>query len=65
MRASIRKGQQLAGLFALGCLLFNYPMIELFNRPTMVLGVPLLYAYLFGAWAALIALVAIIAGRAE
>ena len=65
MAASSRKAQRLGGLFALGCLLFNYPLIELFNRPIMVLGVPLLYAYLFCAWAALIALVVLIVERSD
>ena len=65
MAAPSRRAQRLAGLFALGSLLFNYPLIELFNRPIMVLGVPLLYAYLFAAWAALIALVAVIVERTD
>ena len=58
MSASSRKGERLAGLFLLGCLLFNYPLLALFNVPARVLGVPVLYAYLFAAWALLIALVA-------
>ena len=58
MAASRRRGQRLAALFALGFLLFNYPMVAVFDRPAMVLGVPLIYAYLFGAWALLIALAA-------
>jgi len=65
MHASSRKRQQLVGLFLLGCLLFNYPLITLFDRPVLVLGVPLLYAYLFGAWALIIALVAVIAERRD
>jgi len=65
VHASSRKRQQLVGLFLLGCLLFNYPLITLFDRPVLVLGVPLLYAYLFGAWALVIALVAVIAERRD
>jgi hypothetical protein len=65
MHASSRKRQQLVGLFLLGCLFFNYPLVTLFDRPLLVLGVPLLYAYLFGAWALLIALVALIVERRE
>jgi hypothetical protein len=65
MAASRRRGQRLAALFALGVLLFNYPMVALFDRPAMVLGVPLLYAYLFGAWALLIALAAWAVGAAD
>ena len=60
-----RKGQRLAGLFLLGCLLFNYPLLALFNVRATLYGVPLLYAYLFAAWALLIALVAIIMERTD
>ena len=49
-------GRRLAGLFLLGLLLFNFPLLSLFNRPVMVLGVPLLYLYLFVAWWGIIAL---------
>lgn len=45
-------------LFLLGCLLFNYPPLAIFNRPEFVLGIPLLYVYVFAAWALLIALLA-------
>ena len=58
MAKSSRSAQQLVGLFLLGCLLFNYPLLVLFNVRASVLGIPVLYAYLFAAWALLIALVA-------
>ena len=47
-------------LFLLGCLLFFYPLLSLFNTARTVLGVPMLYAYLFAAWAALIVLMALV-----
>ena len=53
----------LAALFLLGCLLFNYPLLALFNRDIEVLGIPLLYAYVFGAWLALIVLMALAVER--
>lgn len=52
------KGQRLFALFLLGNLLFNYPLLALFNRPDSLFGIPVLYLYVFGAWAALIALLA-------
>jgi hypothetical protein len=52
------KGQRLIALFVLGSLLFNYPVLSLFNVPAIVFGVPVLYAYIFAAWALLIALMA-------
>jgi hypothetical protein len=55
------KGQRFVALCMLGLLLFNYPILALFNLSGTVSGVPVLYAYLFVAWAALIALMAIVA----
>lgn len=49
---------QLVAIAILGALLFNYPILALFNRPGTFLGIPLLYAWIFGAWAGLIALMA-------
>jgi hypothetical protein len=51
--------QRLAALFLLGWLLFNFPLLALFNRTVEVLGIPLLYAYIFGVWLALIVLMAL------
>jgi hypothetical protein len=48
----------LAAVFLLGCLLLNYPFLSLFNKPGEILGVPLLYVYIFAAWAVLIMLMA-------
>ena len=60
-----RKSERLAGLFLLGCLLFNFPLLALFNVRATLFGIPLLYAYLFAAWALLIALVAVIVERSD
>ena len=49
---------RLLALFLGGCLLFGYPFLELFSRPSTVAGIPLLYVYLFTAWAVFIALIA-------
>jgi hypothetical protein len=51
-------GQRLAAIFLLGCVLFNYPLLSLFNKPSEILDVPLLYIYIFGAWALLIGVMA-------
>jgi len=60
MPKSSRMGQRLIGLFLLGCLLFNYPMLAVFNARGAVLGIPVLYAYVFTTWALLIALMALV-----
>jgi len=57
------KGQRLAALFLLSNLLFNYPMLALFNTPDTISGIPLLYLYVFSAWALLIVLLALIVER--
>jgi predicted permease len=54
------KSQRLVALFVLGCLLFNYPLLALFNRDATLGGVPVLYLYVFAAWALLIALLALV-----
>ncbi len=55
--------QRLAAVFLVGCLLFNYPLLALFNKATSVLGVPLLYAYIFIVWLGIIGLIALIVER--
>ena len=60
MQESETKGQRLIALFILGCLLFNYPVLSLFNVAAQVAGVPVLYAYIFAAWALLVALMALV-----
>jgi hypothetical protein len=58
MQEHERKGQRLIALFIFGCVLFNYPVLSLFNVATEAFGVPVLYAYIFAAWALLVALMA-------
>ncbi len=55
------RSQRFVALCILGVLLFNFPILALFNVPGAVFGIPVLYAYIFGAWAALIALMAFVA----
>ncbi len=51
-------GERLIAVFLLGCLLFNYPLLDLFNSDAEVFGIPLLFAYIFAAWMLLIGLMA-------
>jgi len=57
------RAQRLATLCLLGFLLFNYPLLAVFNVPATALGIPVLYAYFFVAWGALIALMALAVER--
>jgi len=52
------RSQRLFGLFALGWLLLNVPLLTLWDRPILLWGLPLLPLALFAGWAALIALAA-------
>ena len=55
--------ERLIALFLLGLLLFNYPVLAVFNRTAEVAGVPLVYVYIFAAWAGFIALLAVLVDR--
>jgi hypothetical protein len=55
-----RKGERLVALALLGFLLFNYPLLSLFSTDGTVVGVPVLYAYLFVSWGLLIGLMALV-----
>ena len=55
--------QRLIALFLLGWVLFNFPMLSLFNQQATLLGIPSLYVYIFAAWALVIALMGWIAER--
>ncbi len=63
MRRSGLTGQRLAATFLVGCVLLNYPVLSLFARRAEIAGIPLLFAYVFGAWTLLIGLMALIIER--
>ena len=55
--------QRLVAVFLAAVLLFNYPVGAIFDRPDTVFGVPVLYVYMFAAWAAVIAAITWIVER--
>jgi hypothetical protein len=57
-------GDRFIALLLLGVLAFSPALVSIFSLPRLVFGVPALYLYLFGAWAALIALLALVSRRA-
>ena len=65
MSESERRAPRLVALCMLGCLLFNYPILALFNVHGTLLGIPVLYAYIFFVWALLIALMAFAVERGD
>jgi len=58
-----RQGERLVALALLAVLAINPPLLVVFDRLHTVLGIPLLFLYLFAAWAVLIALIALIVER--
>jgi hypothetical protein len=58
MRQS-KLNKRLVALFLLGCVLFNYPVLSLFDFEIPIFGLPLLLVYIFGAWCLLIGLTAL------
>jgi hypothetical protein len=54
------KSRRLVGLFLFVAVLYNYPIISLFNIPTRISGIPVLYVYIFFVWMLSIILVVII-----
>jgi hypothetical protein len=56
-------GERLVLLFLFGALLVNFPVLAIFNRSATFGGIPLLYLYLFGIWAAGIMAVLVLVRR--
>jgi len=54
------RNRRLVGVFLLGIILFNYPVLSLFNLTYLVFGIPILYLYTFCSWAALIGMIALV-----
>ena len=52
------RNPRLVATAGLALLLFSYPFLAVFDLDVRVLGVPLLWAYLFTAWALVVALMA-------
>jgi hypothetical protein len=61
---SLRSARMVA-VAVLALLLFGFPFMALFDVDVRVLGVPLLWAYLFVAWAVVIAVIAWVSRDAE
>ncbi|HRP95515.1 MAG TPA: hypothetical protein PL143_04635 [Rhodocyclaceae bacterium] len=56
-------GQRLVAVFLCAVLLFNYPVLSLFDRPDPLFGLPTLHVFLFAVWAGVIAAIAWIVER--
>ncbi len=63
MNIRARRLQKLVGLFVFAIVLFNYPVLTIFNRAIFVAGIPLLFCYLFAAWFLIVVLLLIVIER--
>ena len=63
MQPSDLTGPRLAAVFLLGSVLLNYPILSIFAPLRDLSGIPLLYAWVFGVWGLLIALMALLVER--
>ena len=55
--------ERYVALIILTVFLFNPPIMSIFNSTELILGVPMLFLYLFAAWALIIGLNAYLAKR--
>lgn len=51
---------RLVALAVVAFLAFNYPLLRVFDQDVIVLGVPLVWLYVFVVWGLLIGLVALV-----
>ncbi len=63
MNKDILKNGRLTGLFLLAFLLFNHPVITIFNLDRFWFGMPLFYIYIFLVWILVISGIMAITGR--
>lgn len=52
-----RQNDRIVTLVIVAALAFNFPLLSVFGSSALLLGIPVLYLYLFIAWAVLIGLV--------
>ena len=57
------RGKRLIAVFLLALVLLNFPVLKLAEAGPPVLGLPPLFLYLFGAWTAIIVLLAVLVER--
>jgi hypothetical protein len=53
------RNDRLVALFLLGLVLFAPPLVRIFGIPATIFGIPLLFLYMFLAWAVVVVLIAL------
>jgi hypothetical protein len=57
------RGKRLVAVFLLGTVLLNFPLLTVVEAGRHLFGLPPLFLYLFGIWAGLIVLLALLVER--
>ena len=57
------RGKRLIAVFLLGVVLLNFPLLTVVDAGQRLFGLPPLFLYLFGVWAGLILLLALLVER--
>jgi hypothetical protein len=65
MSAIKRQSERLIVLLLIGVIALNYPLLALFSKSVLWLGIPALYLYLFLFWALFIGLSAAVMEKRE
>ncbi|MGI9383269.1 MAG: hypothetical protein ACR2PO_08945 [Methyloligellaceae bacterium] len=67
MNEHSQQGARTVALTLLGAVLFHRPLLDVFDAgaDATVGGIPVLFLYLFGAWALLIVLLGVVIERAD
>ena len=55
-----RKGERLISLLIVGIMLLNFPLLSVFSKAYLLLGLPVLFLYLFIIWGLIIGAMAIV-----
>ena len=58
-------GERAIATFLVAAIAFSPIFLSIFAKPILVFGIPLLYIYLFGAWACVILAIALNAARRD
>ncbi len=65
MQRTMLTVQRLVAVFLAGLVFFNYPVLALFDKTATLLGVPIVFVYLFAVWAVVIAAMAWVVEKPE
>lgn len=63
MASEHRRRESMTILFVVATLALNYPLLSIFDHLLLLLGIPMLYLYIFLVWLIVIVVMAVIADK--